>query len=236
MPSLSSVNPLSNVSLGGIGFGLLIFFLALLILGLVGVGIWVFLQKKQLKYTVPLEKKIGNLTIRVATYKAKDVKVGMVGDKLWYVPKAKKYITPATIQTAPNEYTHFEREDGEWINIGYPDIDLEMKQKKVKYVDQDMRVKRIAIGNILEDRFKDKKSWWERYGHLVTHIIFYFVVCLAMVIIFHQWGTIVDKTNVILDKIIAHEQSQETIGVVPAFVMLFINPLKKKWGKKNEFS
>lgn len=229
MPSFSDVNPLANVSMGNIGMIALVIFVAILFLGLVGLGIFLWLQKKQLKYSIPLEKKIGNNTIRVATYKAKEIKIGMAGDKLWYVPKAKKYISPATIQTAPNEYTHFEREDGEWINIGYPDIDEEMKQKKVKFVHADMRAQRISIGNILEDRFKDKKSWWEKYGHLVTHVIFYFVVCLCMVIIFHQWGTIIDRSNELLQKIIEIQDlnTPETVGVVPAFVMLALKPFRR---------
>ena len=215
---------------GLLGLGLLIFFISILIVGLIGVGLFVWIQKRQLKYTIPLEKKIGGRVIRIATYKAKDFKIGSAGDKLWYVPKARKYIAPATIQTATNEYTHFEREDGEWINVGYPDIDLEMKQKKVKYVHQDMRSQRIAISNILDSRFKDKKSFWEKYGGMITQVIFYFITCLCMVIIFYQWGGIIDRTNALLDKIIAYENLKKPANsIVPAFVPLLLWRIKKRW-------
>lgn len=235
--SLAGASPISNFSLGSLGMGLLIFFVSLMFLGIVGFGIYMYVQKKQLKYTIPLHKKIGGRVIKIGIFKAKDVKIGMAGDKLWFVPKAKKWISPATLQTAPNEYTHFEREDGEWINIDYPDIDEDMKKMGVKYVSQDMRSQRISIGNILEDRFKDKKSWWEKYGHLVTHVIFYFVVCIALVVIFYQWGDIIDRTNALLDKLIQIQDlnTPETVGVVPAFVMLLIKPFKKL-GRKNGLS
>ena len=112
-----------------------------------------------------------------------------------------------------------------------------MKEMGVKYVNQNMKAQRIAIGNILEDRFKDKKSWWEKYGHLVTHVIFYFVVCIALVVIFYQWGDIIDRTNALLQKIIEIQDlnTPETVGVVPAFVMLLIKPFKK-FGRKNGLS
>jgi len=181
-----------------------------------------------LKYTIPLYKKIGNRVIKVAVYKAKDFKIGLAGDKLWFVPKVKKYIPCGTLQTAPNEYTFFEREDGEWINIDMPDIDEDMKKAKVKYVNSDMRSQRIAISNIIDQRFANKKSWWEQYGHLVTHIIFYMIVCICMVVIFWQWGDIIDRTNVLLDKIIA-EGNGGTKGVVPAFVPLLWLKVKSKW-------
>lgn len=232
--SLASASPISNFSFGSLGMGLLIFFVSLMFLGIIGFGIYMYIQKKQLKYSIPLLKKIGGRVVKIDTYKAKDVKIGMAGDKLWFVPKAKKWISPATLQTGANEFTHFEREDGEWINVDYPDIDADMQKMGVKYVHQDMRSQRISIGNILEDRFKDKKSWWEKYGHLVTHVIFYFVVCIALVVIFYQWGDIIDRTNALLQNIIEIQKlnTPETVGVVPAFVMLLIKPFKKLGRKK----
>ena len=130
MVEVSDINPVSGLDMGSMGMVLLIFFLAVLIMGLIGLGIWMYLARKQLKYTLPLYKRIGNKVIRVAIYKAKDFKIGRAGDKLWYVPKVKKYIGCGILQTAPNEYTYFEREDGEWINIEMPDVDEQMKKAK----------------------------------------------------------------------------------------------------------
>lgn len=232
MVDVAGLNPLASVGIGQFGFVLLLFFLAILICGMIGVGIWIYISRKQLKYTVPLYKTMGSRPFKVATYKAKDFKIGLAGDKFWYVPKAKKYIACGTIQTAPSEYPHFEREDGEWENFGFGDIDTEMKQAGVKYVHHDMRAGRIAISNILEQRFQGKASWWEKYGHLVTHIIFYLIVMIAMVVIFYQWSDIVDKTGMLLDRIIALEDQRRELsgvqGVVPALLPLFMLRRYKK--------
>jgi len=229
MVELSDANIFSGTDMGAIGFGLLIFVISILIVGMIGFGIYVWLSRKQLKYTIPLYKMIGAKAIKIGTYKAKDFKIGFAGDKLWYCPKAKKYIIPATIQTAPNEYPHFERSDGEWINFGLGNIDEDMKTAGVKYIHQDMRSNRIAISNLLEQRFKGKQSFWDKYGNMVAQAIFYMIVCICMVVIFYQWSTIVDKTGFLLDRIVGYEQlkcGNQTQGVVPAMALLMFRRKK----------
>jgi uncharacterized membrane protein len=232
MVSIQDINPFKNfgIDIGTIGFVLLVFFVAILILGLVGVLIFVILNKKRYNKTIPLYKKIGSATLRVAIYKARDYKIGNAGDKLWYVKTVKKYIPPATLQTAPNEYSHFERSDGEWINISLPDIDEKMKRMGVKYIHQDMRANRVAINTLLDLRFTNK-SWWEKYGHMIMNVIFYLVVAIAMVIIFYQWSDIVTKTANLLDKIIALEDQRRAgtpEGIIPAISLLLWRFKKKK--------
>jgi len=223
-----------GMDIGSIGIALLIFVIAIVIIGMIGFAVFLSMKKKRLKYTIPLHKMIGNNVIRIGTYKAQDFKIGKAGDKLWYIPKLKKYISCATLQTAPNEYTHFEREDGEWINVSYPDIDVEMKQAKVKYIQTDMRSNRIAISNLLDQRFASKKSFWEKYGQMIAKVIFYMIVCICMVVIFWQWSDIVTQTSGILDKIIAYEDLKcpTSQGVVPAIAMIMFAPLRKLRGKK----
>lgn len=233
---IEDLNPLgkAGIDIGSLGMGLLIFFLAVLVLGLIGVAIYMKIKSKKLKYIIPLYKMIGARPIRVATYKAMDFKVGFAGDVLWYIPKLKKYISMGTIQTAPNEYPHFAREDGEWVNFGLGDIDAQMKLAKVKYVASDMRSQRIAISNMLEQRFKGKQGWWEKYGQMVTMVIFYLVVAVAMVVIFFQWGKIVEGTSTLVDKIDLLQNGKCPVantGVVPAFIFVCLAPFRRK--KKN---
>lgn len=246
--SVGKLNPFGSFGINDLAFILLIFFIAVIIVGLIGLAIFLYIQRKKLKYTIPLYKKMGNNTIRVATYKARDFNISMAGDKLWYVPKAKKYIPVGTVQTAPNEYTHFEREDGEWINISMPDIDEKMKQFSVKYVHQDMRAQRISTSDILESRFKDKKSWWERYGHLVTHVIFYMIVMIGLVVIFYQWSDIVTQTSQLIGKIESLQETMKTTGVpkevgvkpansfIPIISVLFYRSKKDKKIKNGKYS
>jgi len=109
-----------------------------------------------------------------------------------------------------------------------PDIDEVMKLFKVKFVNQDMRANRIATSEILEQRFKDQKSWWEKYGHLVTHVIFYMIVALMMVVIFYQWSDIVERTSGLIAQIDAIEQSKHPTSIVPALIPLILFKPKRR--------
>lgn len=229
MVTLADANPFGNIQMGSIGLGLLIFFGSIFIVCLFGIALYFYLNNKKLKYTIPLWKMIGGKPMEVATYKARDFKIGFAGDKLWYVPKAKKYIGVGTIQSGINKYIHFEREDGEWINITIGDIDEQMKTARVKYIQSDMRSQRIAISNILEQRFKGKESFWEKYGNMIAQALFYMMVSVCMVIIFYQWGGIIDRTNELFGRIIAYEEMKcpNIQGVIPVLAMLILGRNKR---------
>lgn len=222
MVDLSQLNPLKDfdVGFGTIGTFMLVMFLAVFILCLIGVAIFLYVNNKRFKYRIPLTKKIGNRTVRVAVYRAKDFQIGRAGDKLWYIRGVKKYISPATLQTAPNEYTHHERADGEWINVEYPDVDEEMKKMGVKYVKQDMRSNRIAIADILDARFKDKKSFWEKWGNMIMQLMFYLITTMFLVICFYQWGDIVTRIAGLIDKLDAMEKAKTGGSIVPAMILM----------------
>jgi len=229
MVDLASLNPFASIGINKIGMVLLVAGISITLCIFFGLGLFLFLQRKQLRHIIPLYRMVGARPIKVGTYKAKDFAISMAGDKLWYIPKIKKYLPCGTIQTAPNEYPHFEREDGEWINFGLGDIDQQMKLAGVKYINQDMRSQRIAISEMLESRFKDKKTWWDKYGAMVTQVIFYIIVMVALVVVFYQWGGIIEGTNALFDKIVAYENMKcpNANGVVPALAFFLIKPFRK---------
>lgn len=221
MVSLSSINPFSNfnIGLGTLGNLLVLIFVGILICGLVVLLVWIWIDKKRYIYLIPLTKKIGSQVIKVGTFKARPFPIGRAGDRLWYVRKAKKYLAPATLQTGQNEYTHHEREDGEWINIAYEDIDEKMRQMNVKFIHQDMRSNRLATDRLLEQRLL-KKKFWEQWGTTIMTIIFFLVITIAMVVIFWQWSNIVDKISLLVDRldtaIQSANQSKSNSGIIPA--------------------
>jgi len=199
---ISQINPFGsfNIGLGAIGNGLALFFIVFLILGGIGFLIFQRISKKQFKHVIPLYKLIGNVPTRVGIYRAKDFAISKAGDKLWFVSGVKKFIPPATLQSAPNEYMHWEREDGEWINFVMGDLDKSQKQAGVKYIVQDMRSQRIATNNILEQRLLNK-GFWDKYKDLIIHLGFYLITTIMLVIIFWMWSDIVTDVAGLVDKL-----------------------------------
>jgi len=201
-PDLSSVNPLANVNIGSLGtWGsiALIVTLGVIIIGLIGGLIFWRMIKKQYWVRIHTFKLIGNIPTRTGIFSAREVPFGMAGDKLWKVAsagmnkiKTVKWLPVGKIQTAPREFWYFIREDGEWINFSLSDINAIQKKAGINFVQEDMRLQRLATERLLEQRLMNK-TFWEKWGTAIMTIIVFLVVAVCMVIIFFQWGKLIDK-------------------------------------------
>ena len=216
MPSLASMNPFGkfDLSLGFIGNALALFLIVCLILGGIGWLIFWRISSKAYFIKIPLYRLVGNIPTRVATYRARKFQIGKAGDYLWYVKGIKKFLPPATIQTAPNEYMHWEREDGEWINFSMGDLDKDQKKAGVKYIHMDMRSQRIATANILEQRLINK-GFWDKYKDMIVHLVFYLVVMICMIVIFWQWSKITTQISGLVGQLIEARKEFSGQGLIP---------------------
>jgi len=233
MPTVSDINPFANISFSGGGLGkiLLIFLIGVMILGgLAYLIIW-YVNKKKYWIRIPLYRSVGNVPTRVATYKAMIFPIGKAGDRLWFVKGVKKYIAPATIQSAPNEFMHWEREDGEWINFSLGNLDEDQKKAGVKYIHQDMRSQRIATSNLLEQRLM-QKGFWEKWGVVIGYVIFFLVITVAVILNLYMMGKIVEKLAPLVDQItrgleiVTRQCSPSENNIVPAISLLLFRSIK----------
>jgi len=228
MPSASDINPFSSFSVGGGGFLslLILFVLGVFIVAMFGGLVMLYLHKKQYWIRIPLFRKVGNVMTRVATYKAKTIRIGHAGDYLWYVAGVKKYIAPAVIQSAPNEFWHEEREDGEWINFSMTSVNDEQKKAGVKFIHQDMRSQRIATSNILEQRLMNK-GFWEKWGVVIGYVIFFLVITVAVVMNLYMMGKVVKDLSPLV-QMITEALKEVTASkncpssIVPALLPMFM--------------
>lgn len=220
MPDASSINPLSKVDLGGslgtFGSIALVIAIAVVILVLIALIIYIFIVKKQYWIRVHVFKLVGNTPTRIAIHVGKEVPFGMAGDKLWRIAPNKalvkafkilKWLPVGRLQTAPNEFWYWIREDGEWINFTPSDIDDISRKMKVKFVQEDLKLQRLATERLLEQRLMDK-TFWEKWGNTIMMVIIFLVIAICMVLIFFQFGKILDKLAPLIDKL---TQSQDLI-------------------------
>jgi hypothetical protein len=205
MVDASSLNPLAGVNLGGsistFGGIALVIGIVIAILGLIGIVVYINFVKRQYYLRIHLFKLVGNVPTRVAIHCAKPVPFGMAGDKLWRVAPNKalqkafkiiKWLPVGKIQTASNEFWYYEREDGEWINFSFRDLNVLSKEMGIRFVQEDMRLQRLATERLLEQRLMNK-DFWEKWGTTIMMVIVFLVVAVCMVIIFYQWGKLLDK-------------------------------------------
>jgi hypothetical protein len=110
--------------------------------------------------------------------------------------KAIKWLPVGKIQTAPREFWYSIREDGEWINFALSDINKISKEAGIRFVQEDMRLQRLATERLLEQRLMNK-SFWEKWGTTIMMIIVFLVISICMVLIFFQFGKLLDKFTVV---------------------------------------
>jgi uncharacterized membrane protein len=55
-----------------------------------------------------------------------------------------------------------------------------------------MRLQRLATERLLEQRLLNK-TFWEKWGTTIMMIVVFLVISICMVIIFYQFGKVVDK-------------------------------------------
>jgi hypothetical protein len=201
--SLASVNPLANVNLGSnigtMGSVAFVVVIAIVIIGLIGGLIYWRQIKKFYWINIQVSRLIGGMPQVVANYSAREIAFGMAGDKLWRVAssgmwkiKTIKWLPVGKLQSAPRMFKYWIREDGEWINYIDSNIDEISKKMGVRFVNEDMRLQRLATERLLEQRLLNK-GFWEKWGATVMMIIVFLVVAICMVIQFYQFGKLLDK-------------------------------------------
>jgi len=201
--SASALNPFASIDLGGkMGtFGSIAMVIAIVVVILALVGALIYWKSIKKKYWIQIHvfRLIGNVPTRTAIFSAREVAFGMAGDKLWRVAgagwnkiKVIKWLPVGKIQTAPREFWYYIREDGEWINFRLNDLNQTSRDMGIRFVNEDMRLQRLATERLLEQRLL-QKTFWEKWGTTIMMIIVFLVVAICMVIIFYQFSKLMDK-------------------------------------------
>lgn len=197
--NFGSLNPFGAGAGNSFLFILAVILIAVMIIGLLGVIIYFFVVKKQFWIRIHVFRLVGNIPTRVAIFSAREVPMGMAGDKLWRVApkgflkfKIIKWLPVGKFQTAPSEFWYWIRQDGEWINFTPSDIDSISQKMNVKFVQEDMRLQRLATDRLLEQRLMDK-TFWEKWKDTIMLAIFFLVIAVCVVLIFYQFSKLLDK-------------------------------------------
>lgn len=214
---LAGLNPIGKIGGGGGGnFGMivLVIFIAIFILGFAGFLIYMSSVKKQYNIGIRVFRNVGNVPSEVAYFRAREIAFGMAGDKLWKVSpnttmgmmtKVVKWLPVGKFQTKANEFWYWIRSDGEWINYRQQDLDLVSRRMNVKFVQEDMRLQRLATDKLLEQRLM-QKSFWDKWGNTIMTIILFLVIAICVVVIFYQFSKILDKLTPLISGLVQSNQ------------------------------
>lgn len=221
--TLSQLNPFGSYRLASLGtFGTvgIVLVIALLILGGIGFFIYWFFVKKKYYIKIHLFRKVAGVPVRVAYYTAREVNFGYAGDKLWKVAPPGfwkiaivKWLPVGKLQSAPFEFWYYQREDGEWINYIQEDLDEKSRKMNVKFIQEDMRLQRLATERLLAQRHMEK-TFWEKWRDTITTVALYLVIAVSVVIIFYQFSKLIEQLNPLVTQLIkSNEMTQKICGL-----------------------
>jgi len=176
LPTIGVANTAKYI---GIGLGVIV------LIGILGFGVWWFLNRMKYNKTIVLFRKVGNKSVPIGTDKGMFERVGDAGDYWLITKKFKKTLPKPQKQMGKNEYWFYEREDGEWINFDLKDIDQQMKDAGIDYVEEDMRLQRLGIQKNLRDRFY-KESFWQKYGNTIMSVMFILIISIMLIVLFKE--------------------------------------------------
>lgn len=184
LPQVSG-NMIMNFALYTAGF--------VMAVGILGFITWMYIKYKKYNQHLKIFGKINGAIVPIYNDRGMFQRVGIAGDFWCRTMRHKKVIPRPTISMGKNVYWYFIREDGEWINFGIQDIDKVMKEAKVYYVDEDMRLQRLGIERNLRQRYEKKEGFWAKYGGLLINIFFVLIVMVALILLFKEMGGLAEK-------------------------------------------
>lgn len=220
-----------NFGLGTVGNAMVWVFISFIVFAFIIAVVVYIIYKKTYNQKILIFGLMGNVPTLKESDLAKIVRIGAVGDTLFYIQRKKKYITPPTIQMAKRVWWFWERSDGELINFGLENVDELFRKAGIYYIDTDMRMQRLGIEKNLRDRF-EKVSFWQKYGSAIMGALFVIMVTVALVVLFAK---LVDVSKALektaqsiqsmadsVDKYYKKTSGQDIdTGLTPAFALLF---------------
>ena len=213
MPNVSA-DLMANFALYAIGVVLGLGFLALMT--------WIFIKYRKYNQHLHIFGKVNGTIVPIGRDRAMAQRVGLAGDYWFRTMKHKKILPRPTRSMGKNIFWYFIREDGEWINFSLADIDAVMKEAGVYYIDEDMRMQRLAIEKNLRDRYTQKMTFWQKYGGMMVNIFFVLIVMVALILLFKEMSGLADKLGSVAGSVgkladaTANIASRTTSGVIPA--------------------
>jgi hypothetical protein len=151
-----------------------------------GVAVWFFSTKKKYNIHIVVWEILHGIPQITKRDVATEIFVPLRNIKLLQLKKLKtnynKYLPIPQIKTGTNTCWYFIGEDGEWINFGPKDFNVERKRLGLKLDPTDVRNQRAALQKLLTDNYKTKKWWLEYAPYIAIGILILFLGVAAWMI------------------------------------------------------
>jgi len=218
MPDLTQINNqiMKGISLKGILSGLGVIIIALILLGGFAVWYWWYWNRKQFNKVTTDFEIVGDSYTPERRDRAKLVRLGKGGFQLLYLQKAKVYRIVFGGKIGKNAYYFFIGKDGYPYNCTLSSEITADGKIPIKTTNALMRAQYTALEKLVEDLYKAKSSFWEKYGNWVMTIAFVLIIGVLAWLIYREMNSFWGQANTILDHLAEMmKQIKEMQNAVP---------------------
>jgi len=177
------------------GASLTIILTGLIIVGLIGIGIWIYFDRVKFNKKIILFENISGQGYQPTLRdRAMLIKIGDGGEELLFLKKKKVYRTAYGKKMGKNTYWFAVGQDGYWYNILLGDLDAKMGMLDIEPVDRDMRYMHVAIRKNITERYR-KVGFMEKYGMMVFSMVFILLMFGGLWFLIDQIGELLNQAT-----------------------------------------
>ena len=186
---------LPTFSTSGWGFWITITAIGLLFIILIGLCVWIYIQRKMYFIQIRNFENISGQGFQlVGRNTARIIKIGDGGEELLLLRKGKTYRTAYGRKMGKNEYWFAKGQDGYWYNTVLGDLDAKMGMLDIEPIDRDMRYMHVAIRKNIQDRYK-KEDKIGKYAPIIISFIFLFIMIIAIWLLISKVGDLIAQAT-----------------------------------------
>ena len=148
-----------------IGSWILMFVGILIMIGIAGVFIWWYTQKRAYKFKIVVFENISGQGWQ-ATMKdsARHLRLSKDGTEVFYLRKKKMPLTAYGRKMGVNTYWFAIGQDGGWYNFVLGDLDAKMGTLDIELVDRDIKYVSVAMRKNAAENYGPKITFMDKYG------------------------------------------------------------------------
>lgn len=138
------------------------FIIFLVIATIVGIGFYFLYQKKIYNKTLVIFEEVNGRAVQTQQLKGRETTIPKTTIQVLQL-KSGQVLPKPVLKMGKDSYLFFIRDDGEWINFEFTNLNKELVKLDIKYNHVDMRYANSSLKELIKENH-GSKDFWSQYG------------------------------------------------------------------------
>lgn len=165
-------------------------FVFLLVLGFIAAIITYYIyNRKQYNKNIQIIEEVSGQPTVVGSDRAKEIILPKTSVRAFYLKKRKLFLPRPSIQIMKGTYLFFILKDGEWVNVGFGNLNKKLTELGLYFDHTDMRMANASLKKLIEKNYK-KLNWVKEYAPYIAIGILVLILGIVAFLVLNQAGKI----------------------------------------------